>query len=159
MKKLTVYLLFFVIAGNIKAQDIKLIEFEKLQHRFNNGTDTTYIVNFWATWCAPCVKEMPYFEQLQTKYQQSPLKVIFLSLDFKSQLESRVKPLVKKMNFRSEVYLADKKNEQEFIEQISKDWEGAIPATLIVNKNKSIRKFYQQEFTFEELEKTYQSLK
>ncbi|WP_207422205.1 TlpA family protein disulfide reductase [Desertivirga brevis] len=159
MKTFITCIFLALIPHFLKAQDVKLLEMEKLSNRFELGRDTTYIINFWATWCAPCIAEMPYFEQLQAKYQNAPLKVIFLSLDFKSQLESRVKPLVKKMNFKSEVYLAEKKNEQEFINQISKDWEGAIPATLIISKGKGIRKFYQQEFSFETLENTYKSLK
>lgn len=159
MKTLTACILLAILSQRINAQEVKTLEIDKLYQRFEIGKDTTYIINFWATWCAPCIAEMPYFEKLQSKYQHTPLKVIFLSLDFKSQLESRVRPLVKKMNFKSEVYLADKKNEQEFINQVNKDWEGAIPATLIVNKGKDIRKFYQQEFSFESLENTYKSLK
>ncbi|WP_207426399.1 TlpA disulfide reductase family protein [Pedobacter sp. SYSU D00535] len=141
------------------AQTPRLMTMSELNKRMETGKDTTYVLNFWATWCAPCIKEMPHFEKLQTTYAANPVKVIFLSLDFKSKLESNVKPLVKRLGLKNEVYLVDKKSEQEFIDQINKDWEGAIPATVFVNKSKGLWQFYQKEFSYEELEKTYQSLK
>ena len=159
MKNIAAFIILLFVSAALYAQEIKPISLNTLKQRFEKGKDTIYVINFWATWCAPCIQEMPYFENLQQNYKSQPLKVIFLSMDFKSQLESRVKPLIKKMSIRNESFLAEKKNDQEFIEQVSKDWEGAIPGTLFVNLNKHLWKFFQREFTYEELEKTYQSLK
>lgn len=157
--KLFIILLFLLSGIQSQAQKVELIKIEQLKERFKKGSDTTYIINLWATWCAPCVKELPYFEKLQAKYLSQPVKIILVSTDFRSQLDSKVKPLVKKMQLRNEVYLVDKKNDQEFIESISKDWEGAIPGTLFVHEKKALWKFYPQEFSYDELEKTYQSLR
>ena len=160
MRSTLTFLTFYIFLSTATyAQKIDLITIDQLQQRFKVGKDTLYVINLWATWCAPCVKELPAFEKLQYKYAKEPLKVILLSTDFRSQLESKVIPLVKRMNLQNEVFLADKKNEQDFIESMSKDWEGAIPATLFVNNKKAIWKFYSQEFSLEELERTYQSLK
>lgn len=159
MRDKLLIILFILLAGDQTQAQVRLIKIDQLKERFKAGSDTTYIVNLWATWCAPCVKELPYFEKLQSEYFAQHVKIILLSTDFRSQLDSKVKPLVQKMKLRNEVYLVDKKNDQEFIESISKDWEGAIPGTLFVNYKKGLWKFYPQEFSYNELEKTYQSLK
>lgn len=130
-----------------------------MEQRFSNGKDTVYIVNFWATWCAPCVAELPYFEKLQSMYKEQPLKILLVSLDFKSKLKSAVEPFVRKTKLQNEVFLLNERKPQEYIDRISKEWTGAIPATLFVNRNKKLYNFYEKEFSFEELIDTYQSLK
>lgn len=149
-------LLFFLVGiTKIAAAQVKLLTLNQLESRINKASDTVYVVNFWATWCAPCVKELPNFEQLGKQYQNQPLKVILVSLDFKSKLEKVVKPFVKRNKLKSELYLLDEKSEQDYIDKISKNWSGSLPATLIINNQKKTRNFYEQEFTWEEIEKVY----
>ncbi|MFC5285005.1 TlpA disulfide reductase family protein [Pedobacter alpinus] len=153
--KFSLLLFLFAISFNNVFSQVNLLTLNKLDLRLEQGKDTVYVVNFWATWCAPCVKELPNFEKLNADYKNQPLKVILLSLDFKSKLEKVVEPFVVKKGLKSEVFLLNEKSEQEYINRISKEWSGALPATLIINPKKKTRKFYEQEFTFEELEKTY----
>lgn len=141
-----------------EAQEVSTITYSDLQARIKNGKDTTYLVNFWATWCAPCIKEMPHFDKLQKDYSHLPLKVVFMSLDFITE-KDRVEEFLQKRKFASEAFLVSRKSDQAFIEEVDKGWEGAIPATLIINNGNSVRKFFQKEFSYEELENTYQSLK
>lgn len=151
--------LCFAVLPYSKAQDVRLLSLDQMEQRFSKGGDTLYVVNFWATWCAPCIEELPYFDKLQSAYPKSPLKVMLVSLDFKSKLETGVKPFVKRSKLSSEIFLLNESNQQEFIDRIDKNWSGALPATLFINNNKKIRKFDQKEFKYEELEKTYQLLK
>lgn len=148
-----------LFCGEAYSQRVGLLTVDQLENRINAGNDTVYVVNFWATWCSPCVKELPYFRKLQTHYRLQPLKVIMVSVDFKSKLETAVKPFVKRHNPGDEVFLLDEKNQQEYIDKISKNWSGALPATLVVNKKRRIREFFEQEFTYAELDKLYQNLK
>jgi thiol-disulfide isomerase/thioredoxin len=145
----------FLLATKESFAQVKLLSLDQLDARIEQGKDTVYVVNFWATWCAPCIKELPYFEKLNTNYKNKPLKVILVSVDFKSKLEKEVIPFVKRNQLNTEVFLLNEKSEQEYIERVSKSWTGSIPATLIFNKQKGTRNFYEQEFTFEELEKVY----
>jgi len=133
------------------------ISYQQLEKRITNK-DTVYIVNFWATWCGPCVAELPNFDKLQQTYSGKPLKVLLLSMDFKSKL-NEVRTFATSRKIVSEVCLANKPSEQEFIDQVDKNWSGALPGTMIVNAKKGIRKFYEKEFTFDELNKLYQSNK
>lgn len=149
----------FVLPQLVQAQNVKLLRLNQLEQRLDQGKDTVFVINFWATWCAPCIKELPYFEKLQADHTSQPLKVLLVSLDFKSKLETALKPFVQKHKLKNEVFLLDEKNQQEYIDRISKEWSGALPATLVVNKKRNIRKMYEQEFTYAELLKVYQTLK
>ncbi|MEP6949818.1 MAG: redoxin domain-containing protein [Ginsengibacter sp.] len=132
-----------------------LITIDELNNRIDKGTDTTYIINFWATWCAPCIKELSHFEKLGQQLKTEKLKVLLISVDFKSQLVSSVIPFIKRKKLKSEVFLLDEENQQEFIERIDTSWSGSIPATLFVKNNR--RKFIEKDLTYDELAEEYKS--
>ncbi|MVN22905.1 TlpA disulfide reductase family protein [Mucilaginibacter arboris] len=158
--RLFLLLLMVVFVFQAKAQQkaVRLLTIDQLEKRVSHQ-DTVFIVNFWATWCGPCVKELPVFDQLQKTYKNQPLKVLLISMDFKSKLNTAVVPFVQNHHFTSEVFLADKSSEQEFIDRIDKNWSGALPGTLVINTKKNLHKFYEQEFTYPELNKLYQNSK
>ena len=146
----------FIITYSANAQ-VKLLTLDELDNRFAKGKDTTYIVNFWATWCSPCVAELPNFEKLRLANLKKPVKVLLVSLDFKSKLQKEVTPFVKSNKINAEVFLLNEPDQQQYIERIDKKWSGAIPATLFVNKK--IRRFYEREFTETELKNALLNLK
>lgn len=152
-------LVLVFVSEALKAQTVMPLTINQLERRVEKGGDTIYVVNFWATWCAPCIAELPYFEKLQSAYKDEPLKVLLVSLDLKSKLNKVVVPFVKRNKLLNEVFLLNETNEQEYIDRISKDWSGALPATLIYNRKNNIRKLYEKEFSYAELEKVYHSSK
>lgn len=113
------------------------------------NADTTYVVNFWATWCGPCVKELPYFEELNALYVDKAFKQILVSLDDPRKLESKVIPFIKKNKIESEVVLLADGKANNWIDKVDPNWSGAIPITLIIKGDKKL--FYEREFhsTFE----------
>ena len=146
--------LFFSVKGY--NQNVKLLTINQLNERIKNGKDSTYVVNFWATWCAPCIKELPHFEKLATEHKSEKLAVLLVSLDFKSKLASNVVPFVKRKNLKNEVFLLNESSPQEFIDRIDPSWSGSIPATLFIKNDK--RKFVESEFTYEQLLTEYKKL-
>jgi thiol-disulfide isomerase/thioredoxin len=108
-------------------------------------------VNFWATWCKPCVKELPAFEKLNEVYANDKVKVLLVSLDFIKHFETKVKPFVAEKNLKSDVILLNDPRSNQWIDKVSKEWSGAIPATVIYRGKD--RLFYEGSFTYEELEK------
>ena len=129
---------------------IKTVNYEQLKPLLEKKDDTIYVINFWATWCAPCVKELPYFEKLGAAYSSKNVKVLLVSLDFPKQVKSKLIPFINDHKIQSEVVLLDDVNEDIWIQAIDKTWSGALPATLIYNKSK--RKFYEQTFDYQTLE-------
>lgn len=153
MKRYIVTILLILAGYSVNAQ-VKLLTLNELEQRVAKGKDTTYVVNFWATWCGPCVEELPYFERLTSENAKKPFKVILMSLDFKSKLKTDVEPFVAKHKLKSEVFVVNEMDQQKFIDRVDKNWSGALPATLIMNTDKKVRSFYEKAFTHEELVKT-----
>tara|TARA_Y100000815_G_scaffold275459_1_gene313756 strand:- start:58491 stop:59048 length:558 start_codon:yes stop_codon:yes gene_type:complete len=117
---------------------------------FSPDTGKVVVLNFWATWCKPCVKELPAFEELHRKYADSGVEVVLVSLDFPEKLERQVLPFIEKNNLESKVVLLDDPNANDWIPKVSESWSGAIPATVFIKGDK--KHFYEQSFTFEALE-------
>ena len=118
--------------------------FDEMAHIFNHQNDTTYIINFWATWCKPCVEELPYFEDIHKKYSSQPVKVILVSLDFKTHIETKLLPFIKDNKLESEVISLIDSDANSWIDKVDTTWDGAIPVTIVYNKNK--RKFIGEQF-------------
>ena len=140
------------VAENVDTKDITLeiYDFNGLEKYLHQEDDKIHVVNFWATWCAPCVKELPYFEKLNKNYRNKDVEVILVSLDFPSQYETKLKPFIKEHDLQSKILVLDDVDQNTWIPKVNKNWGGAIPITLIYNKDK--RQFYERTFTYEELE-------
>ena len=139
--------LFFAIS--LHAQKVAVYKIDNLLKRIHNNSDTTYIVNFWATWCKPCVGELPEFEKINKEYKSKKVKVLLVTMDFKEELNKRVKPFLLKNKYACEVVLLDEVNGNDFINKISEQWTGAIPATLITKNNKLLVEFYEKKLTYD----------
>jgi thiol-disulfide isomerase/thioredoxin len=143
--------------GRVHAQ-VPMVNTEWISYMKEHKSDTVYVINFWATWCKPCIEELPYFEQLTAKYSNKNLKVILVSCDFKKQLDSRLIPFIKEKNIQSQVVFMDESNANKWIDKVDPRFSGAIPATLIVHGSSGFRYFNEGEMTFEELEKNVKPL-
>ncbi len=126
---------------------VKKIKYEELETTvLKQNNDTLYVVNFWATWCRPCVKELPYFEKLNNDYQKEKLKVILVSMDFPSKIQTNLIPFIERKQLKSQVFLLDEPDGNSWISKVNKDWSGAIPATVFVKNGSMVFK----EGVFEE---------
>ena len=135
--------------------EVKSYTYKELKPLLYKNDDKIYVVNFWATWCAPCVKELPYFEKLNAVYQDKNVDVLLVSLDFPKQIEERLIPFINRKKLKSKVVHLNDANEDIWIKAIDSTWSGAIPATLIYNKEK--RSFFEQSFDYKTLENKLQT--
>jgi thiol-disulfide isomerase/thioredoxin len=147
------FLFCFICTIAVNAQTIQPMRFGALQNKIDKTKDSIVVLNFWATWCAPCVKELPYFEQLNKKYALQKVKVILVNLDFNSKMESSAVPFVKKKKLQSEIIHITDTDPNTWINKIDTNWSGAIPATIVYNASHEKIKFIEGETTFDELEK------
>jgi len=152
-----------LMSNQLYSQKVQVIDkFDKLESSyFNVEDDKIRVINFWATWCAPCVKELPYFDQIHEKFKDQNIEVILVSLDDPKKIESRVVPFLEKKNVQSKVIILGDPKANTWIDRVAIEWSGAIPATLLISKDN--RAFYEQEFhsynELEELIKTFSNLK
>jgi thiol-disulfide isomerase/thioredoxin len=159
-KHLMIFLAFAVLAScktEVKksADELQVVDYEGLRPYLNRDTDTLYLVNFWATWCKPCIDEMPYFEYINENYSLQKVKVLLVNLDDPDKIETRVKPFLQENEIRSEVIILDDLNANYWIEQVDSRWSGAIPATVFYGRD--FREFYEKSFKFQELDSIVKS--
>ena len=148
MKKVLAVLLIS-ISAQVYCQEVKVVKASDLQQLMLASEAPLTVFNFWATWCGPCLKEIPHFEEIN---QIKDVKVYLVSVDFQNQLD-KVRNFVSKKSLQSEVLFLDEKNPENYMLKVSSDWSGAIPATLFVT-DLGKTYFYESEFSKQELEKT-----
>lgn len=130
-------------------QSIREIGREDISHLVQKDSDTCYVINFWATWCSPCVREIGYFEELHREYAGEAVQVLLVSLDFPNQKDSRVLPFLKEKGISAPVLLVTDMDYNGWIDLVDPSWSGALPATLIYRGDKRV--FLEKELTKIEL--------
>lgn len=154
LRLLILTFLFTLFSGMTTPENERVIEvvnFEQLQQVLGSDSEHILVVNFWATWCLPCVAELPVFAELEEESAERNIRVLLVSLDFTDQLNERLIPFVEKNGIRSEVMLLNEPDANKWIPQVDKTWSGAIPATLVLYKGKQT--FYEGSIDKERLNK------
>jgi thiol-disulfide isomerase/thioredoxin len=141
-----------------EGQKIEYIRVPELERILVNTDNKLYVLNFWATWCAPCVSEIGNFERAAKAYDPSKVKFLLISLDFPSQIEKQLIPFLKKNNISLDVAVMMDVDYNKWIDKIDKGWQGDIPATLFFNNSRKSRYFHSGEVTEPELKKYINSL-
>lgn len=131
------------------AQNVGSLSYAQLENRIAKEKGTL-VVNFWATWCKPCVAELPVFERIESEFKDKNVSVLLVNLDFNSKVESLVIPFLKKKNLKSEVIHITDTDPNSWINKVDESWSGAIPATVMFRNGKKYF-FKEGEITYEEL--------
>lgn len=145
-----VLMLVLLPAVLLTGKKVGMVNMQQLQESVKKTNDTLYVVNFWATWCKPCVKEMPYFEVSGQKFKSNKVKVLFVSLNSPKELE-QVESFVNQKEVKADVELLNSGNPNSWIDVVDSSWSGAIPATAIYRRGKKVT-FREGEFTQTELD-------
>lgn len=134
---------------------VPIIKLEQLQYRvLKNNNDTLYVVNFWATWCGPCVKELPAFEKANQNFAQQPVKILLISCDSPNEA-ANVARFSNKKNLNAEIAILAAGDPNRWIPQLDQSWSGSIPATLMYKGGKKVF-FYEGDMNYEKLSSTIQ---
>jgi thiol-disulfide isomerase/thioredoxin len=168
MSRLILYIVFAILFTNCRGEQqavaleatgvfeskgitIPVYDFESFKPLLKINDGKIRVINFWATWCKPCVAELPYFELINSRYPDDKVEVILVSLDLPSQVETKLIPFIEKQKIESKVVLLDDPDANSWISIVNSDWSGSIPATVIYKNGDS--NFYERSFTYNELEK------
>jgi thiol-disulfide isomerase/thioredoxin len=151
MKGLFAILLLFTSASY--AQKAEIIKLDKLQEIINRKTDKIQVVNFWATWCGPCVKELPLFEKLHSAGSPD-VRITLVSMDLDLDPDpTKVYKFIERKKLQSEILILDEQDANSWIDKVEKKWSGALPATIIINQKTGQRKFIDRELHEGDLER------
>ena len=143
-------LIFSATCSTPNEDRVEIINIEGLQTLVKEKGHKLHVINFWATWCKPCIKELPLFIELAETHPE--ISISLVSLDFVQDLETKVYPFLDKKNINLRVLLIDELDYNLWINLVDPSWSGAIPATLIIETETGRRKFLEKEFENDELE-------
>lgn len=159
MKKIIISCILVLISGcgkttndNKLNDNIPTLTFSELEPLLKTSSDSVFLVNFWATWCEPCIEELPAFEAINQEFKDKKFKMLLVSLDFKKQKDKKLIPFVNENKLKAKVIHLNDPDANDWIEKVDSNWSGSIPATLIFTKHR--REFFEQTFTIEQLRKT-----
>ncbi len=146
--------LFLLGVGSLSSygQQAAIIKLPALQEIIQSDSDQVKVINFWATWCAPCVKELPLFQQLHENRKDVKVTLVSMDLDLDPNPEKVYKFITRK-KISAQVVILDEQNPNAWIDKIEKQWSGALPATIVINTKTGKKKFVERELHEGELEK------
>jgi len=157
MKKYLVSLLLALVSITSQSQDLPKWKISDVEKYISENNGEVIVINMWATFCKPCVAEIPSFIKVTDQYKDQKVKLLLVSLDLPSFYPKKIAVFAKKHGFNSNMAWLDETNADYFCPKIDKSWSGSIPATLMVNTKTGYRKFYEEEMNAEVFEKELQA--
>jgi thiol-disulfide isomerase/thioredoxin len=152
MKRALLFFFVMFLAAQLRAQEIKHWKMSDLLE-YIDQSDSALLINFWATFCGPCIEEIPYFQSIAAKYKNQKVKLLLVSLDFKEYYPQKIAAFAKRFGFTAEIVWLDEEKPDDFCPKIDSSWSGAMPATLFVNKSIQYRRFVEAQLKPDEVEK------
>ena len=147
MKKIVAVALVILLIGNLSfGQSIKKVKITDILHIADTSSGPV-VINFFATWCRPCVQELPWFERTVPNYKDKNVKLILVSLDYADDYPKGILAFAKKHNITSQIVWLDEADPNYFCPKIDKRWEGTIPVSLMINNATHLRAFYDFQLT------------
>ena len=139
------------ISFSVQSQAIPSWKVTDLQNYITNS-DSVLVVSFWATFCKPCLEELPYIQSISKKMKGAGVKLLLVSLDLPEAFPKAISSFAKTNNYTAPVVWLNETNADYFCPKVDKAWSGAIPTTLIINKRTGYRKLIEEQVSPERFE-------
>jgi len=146
MKNLSIICGLLLLSVSASAQSIRKIKITDLEQTVQEST-TPLIVNFWATFCIPCIEEIPYFQQQVAAHKKDSVQLLLVSLDLPDEYPDGISRFMKKRKITAPVGWLNETNADYFCPKVDSNWSGAIPATLFVNNARNYRRFHEEQLS------------
>jgi len=156
-KRLINSLVIIILSAAARAQTIPSWKLPQLEAAIANAKGPT-IFNFWATFCGPCVAEIPYFQQAVRRYDSAGVQLVLISLDLPETYPQKIRAFAKKHHFTAPIRYLDETDADKFCPAVDPSWSGAIPASLFVNLKTGYRKFYESKLSPEQLDSAMKAM-
>ena len=154
MKLFLISLICLALVNNSMAQDIPKWKIADVEKYIQDNPNKVLVINMWATFCKPCVEEIPAFIKLTDQYKKNGVELLLVSLDLPSHYPKKIASFAKKQSFNAPIVWLDETNADYFCPLIDPKWSGSIPATLIIYPKTGYRAFFEEEIEAALLEKT-----
>lgn len=128
------------------SQSVKKVKIDQLTE-YIQQRDHPVVISFWATWCAPCVQEIPWLQKGVEEFNTDKVELILVSLDFEKEFPKGIEAFIKKKNFKASFFWLDESNADYFCPKIDSSWSGGIPSTLFLNNATGYRRFFERQLT------------
>jgi thiol-disulfide isomerase/thioredoxin len=125
--------------------DIQKIKVTDLQS-YIAASDHPLIISFWATFCVPCIKEIPYFQAAAARYADQRVELILVSLDRPDHYPAAIGDFAQNRGFTSRIWWLNETN-ADFRSRVDTNWTGGIPSSLFVNNKTHYRRFFNRQLT------------
>jgi len=130
----------------IDAQEVRSVKITEIEKMISESRHPL-LINFWATWCKPCVEELPSLIREVKAHAADSIELILVSLDDKENYPGKLRDFIRNRNYEGTFLWLDETNADYFCPVIDTSWSGAIPATLFLNKKNAYRKFVEAKLT------------
>ena len=157
LKYLVLFTVCFFFTVEAQAQTIPSYKIDQLDSLIKNSKHPM-IINFWATFCIPCIEEIPYFIQKTKDFKEQKVSLLLVSLDMEDYYPKKITNFAGKHNFTAPIAWLNETDADLFCPRIDKSWSGAIPATLFVNNATGYRKFFEDQLSEKQLENEIHSM-
>ncbi|MBI1342597.1 MAG: redoxin domain-containing protein [Terrimonas sp.] len=151
MKKILILLSFLMVCIFLQAQEVQKVKMSELLTLIRESNHPL-IVNFWATFCGPCVEEIPYFQEAVKKYENSGTELLLVSLDLPGFFPDKIRTFARKRNFNASLYWLDETDADYFCPMIDSAWSGVMPATLLIDNKTGYRRFFEEQIPRDTIE-------
>ncbi len=159
MKNLWIALLLCCITVVAKSQELPSWKITEVEKYIATAKNEVLVINFWATFCKPCVAEIPFFISVKDSMKNDGISLLLVSLDLPSFYPDKIQKFAHKQQFTAPIVWLNETNADYFCPKISPQWSGSIPATLIVNTRTGYRAFYEEEMQRTDLESAIKAAK
>ncbi|MBS1661051.1 MAG: TlpA family protein disulfide reductase [Bacteroidetes bacterium] len=129
--------------GQTPIQKVKITDLEA----YIAKSDHPLIVNFWATFCVPCIKEIPYFQTTVADFKDQRVELVLVSLDLPSYYPAKIADFARKSSFTSKILWLNETDADYFCPRVDSRWTGGIPSSLFINNATHYRRFFDRQLT------------